>query len=290
MAAERGITLSLQPATEGPVQVLADPTRLKQVLLNLLSNAIKYNHDGGSVQVAFSAESSSGMVRVEVRDSGPGLSRSQQERLFQAFERLDAGRSSVEGTGIGLALSKWLVDLMNGEIGVHSAPGEGSRFWVRLAMSGASPQAAGPAEPMTVGLPAADPVPPSAALPRRSVLYIEDNEVNQILMEGMLAQRPHLSLAVAGLPREGLALAVQSCPDLILLDIQLPGMSGFEVLAELRALPATRHIPVVAVSANAMQSDIDDAERAGFIDYVTKPLDLKRLLAVVDGLLGQTAP
>jgi len=138
-------------------------------------------------------------------------------------------------------------------------------------------------------LPALPGTQPPAALQRQSVLYIEDNEVNQILMEGMLAQRPHIALTVAGLPEEGLSLAMQMRPDLILLDIQLPGMSGFEVLAELRALPATRHIPVVAVSANAMQSDIDDAATAGFIDYVTKPLDLHRLLAVVDRLLDRAA-
>ena len=301
MAAERAITLDLKPpadgTTQGATQVLADPTRLKQVLLNLLSNAIKYNHDGGSVQLAWWSEPAGDTVRVEVRDSGPGLSSSQQERLFQAFERLDAGRSSVEGTGIGLALSKWLVDLMRGEIGVRSAPGDGSTFWVRLAACSAARRpvfgAIHPQPDLTNAAPASLPAPPiaqpPAALQRQSVLYIEDNEVNQILMEGMLAQRPHIALTMAGLPEEGLALAGRICPDLILLDIQLPGMSGFEVLAELRALPATRHIPVVAVSANAMQSDFDDAATAGFTDYVTKPLDLHRLLAVVDRLLSRAA-
>jgi PAS domain S-box-containing protein len=291
MAAERGITLGLQLAAGGPAQVLADATRLKQVLLNLLSNAIKYNHDGGSVQVALVAEPGGDTVRLEVRDSGPGLSASQQERLFQAFERLDADRSSVEGTGIGLALSKWLVDLMNGQIGVQSAPGEGSCFWVRLAGCDAQRPSPPPETALAAKLqPMLPSLPPALPLQaRQTVLYIEDNEVNQILMEGMLAQRPRIRLVVAGLPEEGLVLATQLRPDLILLDIQLPGMSGFEVLAELRALPATRHIPVVAVSANAMQSDIDDAAQAGFVDYVTKPLDLMRLLSVVDGLLDRPA-
>ncbi|HSW07540.1 PAS-domain containing protein [Aquabacterium sp.] len=295
MAGERRITLEVLPAAEDARHVLADATRLKQVLLNLLSNAIKYNREGGSVRLGWrvdAADAADRSVRIEVRDDGPGLSSTQQERLFQAFDRLDAERSAVEGTGIGLALSKWLVELMRGEIGVCSAPGAGSTFWVRLACCSAADAPRlllMPAGPMAA-LAAAAPMPaesmPVASAQRRTVLYIEDNAVNQLLMEGMLAHRPGLRLLIAGLPAVGLTMAAQARPDLILLDIQLPEIDGFEVLRRLREQPATRDIPVVAVSANAMPTDIEAAEQAGFIDYVVKPLDMKRLLGVVDRVLG----
>ena len=279
MAEARGITLRVRPPPPGGCRVMADPTRLRQVLLNLLSNAIKYNRPAGHVEMAWWGVADTRTVRIEVQDSGPGIDAEQQARLFQAFERLDAEQTEVEGAGIGLALSKWLVEMMRGEIGVRSAVGQGSTFWLQL-QCGSAATAAPPVETTAV------PPPASAAAARPySVLYVEDNPVNQVLMEGMLALRPGLTLRTAGLPEEGLAMARQALPDLILLDIQLPGMDGFEVLRRLRADPATQHVPVVAVSANAMQSDLDDARRAGFADYVTKPLDLRRLLSVVDGLL-----
>jgi len=161
---------------------------------------------------------------------------------------------------------------------VRSTPGTGSTFWVRLRRSrGAAAATAAPVEP-----------PPSAlrSIRPRTVLYIEDNEVNQILMQGMLAQRPGLQLLLASLPESGLAIARERRPALVLLDIQLPGIDGFEVQRRLRSDPATCSIPVVAVSANAMPGDLAEAEAAGFADYVTKPLDLQRLLAVVDRILG----
>ena len=294
MAEERGITLHVLPprgaAEEGSDAVLADPTRLKQVLLNLLSNAVKYNRDGGRVQLSWRAAEAGGGVRIEVLDSGPGLSLPQQERLFQAFERLDAEGSAIEGAGIGLALSKWLVNLMRGEIGVDSAPGCGSTFWVQLE-SAAAVQAA------TADAPATDPAPPAHAAPpvvrdtsagqMQTVLYVEDNPVNQLLMQGMLARRPDTRLVTAANGPDGLALAERSPPDLVLLDIQLPGMDGYEVLRRLRQNPATRDVPVVAVSANAMPDDLLQAHEAGFDDYVTKPLDLPVLLAALDKALGR---
>jgi len=266
--------------------VRADATRLKQVLLNLLSNAIKYNKPGGTVQVACRVEET--YVRVEVRDTGPGLSAAQQERLFHAFERLDAAHSQVEGAGIGLALSKWLLDLMQGRIGVDSTPGLGSVFWFTLARADL---AGGDARPVTEGAAPtqAPPPPPAAAARPRQVLYIEDNEVNRLLMEGMLAQRPQLRLSMAALPLEGLAMAQQERPDLLLLDIQLPGIDGFEVLRRLRAHEASQGLPampVVAVSANAMPADRDKAVQAGFADYITKPIELPLLLATLDRLLA----
>ena len=276
-AAARGVTLTVHPGKADACTVLADRTRLKQVLLNLLSNAVKYNQAGGRVDVRWASVGEA--VKVEVTDTGPGLDTQQQERLFHAFERLDAARSDVEGAGIGLALSKWLVDLMQGAIGVKSAPGAGSTFWVALAR-------AQPGEvPMAAERQAAAPDALREAKRQYTVLYIEDNEVNQLLMQGMLAQRPTLRLLLAAHPEDGLALAWSERPDLVLLDIQLPGMDGFEVLRRLRADPRTRQVPVLAVSANAMPADRERAAQAGFAHYVTKPIDLPRLLSLLDGLL-----
>ena len=276
MAQVRGVRLlgpdGLQPG--GP-WVTADATRLRQVLLNLLSNAIKFNRDAGDVQVRWQVGAA--LVRLEVADQGAGIAPAQLPRLFQAFERLDM-EGAVEGTGIGLALSKSLVTLMQGQIGVDSTPGAGSVFWVQLPAC----DAPAPVLAAVAGSGVAATVEPV----QRDVLYIEDNEVNQVLMEGMLAHRPAIDLRVAALPEVGLAMAVAHPPDLVLLDIQLPGIDGFEVLKRLRLLPALQHTPVVAVSANAMPDDLAQARDAGFADYLTKPLDMARLLAVVDRLLA----
>lgn len=276
-AADRRLDLQVlapEPATR---PVSADRVRLKQVLLNLMSNAVKYTPPGGRVWVGWRA--AGGGVRIEVGDTGPGLAPQQQERLFQPFERLDAARSNIDGAGIGLALSKWLVNLMQGELGVTSAPGEGSVFWIHMAA--AAPPAPAPAPQQTSPAP---PAPRAAAGPRR-VLYIEDNEVNRLLMQGMLARLPGIDLRLAELPEQGLAMAAAEPPQLVLLDIQLPGMDGFEVLRRLRALPALAHVPVVAVSANAMPADRERAAAAGFDDYITKPVDMPLLLATVERLL-----
>jgi CheY-like chemotaxis protein len=277
--AERG--MALQAPALGTCWVLADPMRLRQVMLNLLSNAIKYNRPGG--QVSLSWRTVGEQVRVAVRDTGPGLSVAQQEKLFRAFERLQAEKTGVEGTGIGLALSKWLVDLMQGAIGVDSAPGDGCEFWFTLHSAQAPARAAHEAaEPLPVPL-------PDRGGRVHDVLYIEDNEVNQLLMQGMLSQRPQVKLRLASLPLEGLAQAIDQHPDLVLLDIQLPGMDGFEVLRRLRQHEAEQGlppVPAVAVSANAMPEDRSRAAAAGFADYITKPIDLLVLLAMVDHILA----
>ena len=199
--------------------------------------------------------------------------------LRWAFERLDMD-GAVEGTGIGLALSRCLVDLMHGELGARSQPGAGSVFWLELPRS----------EPRVQAVPEAVPALPAASQAgqgdRHDVLYIEDNEVNQVLMEGMLAHRPGIGLRVATLPEEGLAMAMAQPPDLVLLDIQLPGVDGYEVLRRLRAHDRLVDTPVIAVSANAMPSDLARAQEAGFNGYLTKPLDMGRLLAAVDAALA----
>ena len=279
LAQQRQIVLA--PPRVGPGSiVLADRTRVRQVLLNLLSNALKYNHDGGQVQLACVDEGDT--LRVDISDTGPGLSDAQQRRLFQDFERLEADRSSAQGTGIGLALSRRLLQMMDGEIGVQSFPGQGSTFWFRLRR--AAPPPVWP-QPATVSGPT--PAPAAADVPLRPwrVLYIEDNPVNALLLAELLACRPRIDLRHAALPELGLQIAQAEPPDLILLDIQLPGIDGFEVLRRLRAAEATRAIPVLALSANAMPADVERGLAVGFVDYLAKPLDLPRLLALLDALL-----
>lgn len=266
------------------------------MLLNLLGNAIKYNRPGGEVaferEDADSGDRDSGKVRIVVRDSGVGIGIEQQARLFRPFERVLSDAASVEGTGIGLALSRHLMLAMGGTIGVDSVHGVGSRFWIELPLHEAAQSGRAALLPMPGDAAAEPPAGPEASpgngskAPLRHVLYIEDNPVNVVLMEAMLAQLPGVVLASEMLPLPGLERARQLLPDLILLDIQLPGMSGLELLRELRADLTTRHIPVVAVSANAMDADVASGLAAGFFDYITKPLELQRLLKVVQSALA----
>jgi len=260
--------VDLQPAVgDGSLHAWADPKRLRQVLLNLLSNAVKYNHRGGRVGVT--VEPVEGQIEFRVSDNGPGLSAEQQARLFKPFERLDAARHGTDGTGIGLALSRHLVEAMGGRIGVVSQPGQGSTFWFRLPLAEAAPALAAP-------------IPAAPAGRRRRALYIEDNPVNLMLMAALLEDE--LDLATAAEPLQGLEDAYAAPPDLILLDIQLPGIDGYEVLRRLRADARTRRIPVVAVSANAMPADLAAGKAAGFDAYLTKPVDLHTLLDTVRAL------
>ncbi len=280
LALAHGVTLHAPIGAWVDERALADRMRLKQVLLNLLANAIKYNRADGAVTLAFS--SSGERLRLTVRDDGQGLTSDEQQRLFQPFERLSARQTAIEGTGIGLALSKRLVSAMGGAIGVDSEVGRGSSFWIELVRADTlalTPAAAGDVEPSRVAQPAAD-----AA---RTVLYIEDNPVNTVLMQAMLGRLPGMTVLTAALPLEGLAMAAEAVPDLILLDIQLPDIDGFEVLRRLRTQPTTRAIPVVAVSANAMPGDVEAGLAAGFDAYITKPVGLEPLLATVQRVLSQ---
>jgi len=254
--------------------VHADRNRLRQILLNLLSNAVKYNRAGGEVLVG--AQCADGVCELLVRDSGPGLSAEQIERLFQPFERLDADRSGNPGTGIGLSLCKRLVELMGGSIDVTSRLGEGSTFRVRLPTDPAAMRAAAEAAPAAA-------LRPIGSTPA-DVLYVEDNETNQWLMQLILQRHGGLRLRIAADADTALVMAAQEPPTLLLLDIQLPGLDGHTLLARLRAAGCAA--PAVAVSANAMPADLIRAQAAGFVDYLTKPLDLRRTLAVIDRLLA----
>jgi PAS domain S-box-containing protein len=297
-AARRDIRLPALPLPGHWPVVQADRTRLLQVLLNLLGNAIKYNRPGGPVRVeclvdAHSSEPASGtdqageVAILSVADEGPGLAAEEQARLFEPFERLWAEGSNIEGSGIGLALSRQLVQAMGGAIGVDSTHGAGSRFWVRLpcAQPGALQEL-----PSAQPAPAAIDTPQSAAFSPALVLYIEDNPVNALVMKAMAERIPGVNLLVGEDGASGLRLATEQRPALILTDIQMPGMDGFEVLRRLRADPALRAIPVVAISADAMPQTLRRGQAQGFDAYLTKPVEMAALQAcIVRHLQGKPA-
>jgi signal transduction histidine kinase/CheY-like chemotaxis protein len=278
--ADAGAVRLLEASRHCDVQVRADRTRLKQVLLNLLSNAIKYNRRLGSVNVVCVAEALSAMPAVSVRvsDTGPGLDAQQLTRLFVPFERL-SNDPQIEGTGIGLALSKRLVEAMGGDIGVESTPGAGSTFWVRLPLAVSAAELAERDEQVAA-------VPHAAVAVATDVLCIEDNPANLRLIEGIFATQPNIRLLSALAPGLGLELARTHKPALILLDINLPDMDGYAVMQILREHEATRQIPVLAISANAMPKDIERGKAAGFAAYLTKPIDVLELLRTVTQLLA----
>jgi PAS domain S-box-containing protein len=272
---KRGITMTF-PRSGTPYFVDADRTRLKQVLINLLSNAIKYNQANGTVVVDYTMRGP-GRIRVSVRDSGAGLTPDMLLQLFQPFNRLGQERSAEEGTGIGLVMSKRLVELMGGMIGVESTVGSGSVFWFELNSTDESqlvgdtpaPEAAAPA-----------PVPNGA--PLRTLLYVEDNPANLKLIEQLIARRPDIRLLSARDGTQGIQIARSEQPDVILMDINLPGISGNEALKILREDPATTRIPVVALSANAMPRDIEKGLQAGFFRYLTKPIKVNEFMDTLD--------
>jgi len=276
-AQKRGIQMTF-PHLDNLFFVHADRTRVKQVMINLLSNAIKYNRVGGAVVVECEMQAEN-RVLVRVKDTGTGLTADQLAQLFQPFNRLGQETSTEEGTGIGLVVTKQLVELMGGRIGVESNVGIGSTFWVELEASGApellfgvagadgaaSGQLAGPAVPH-----------------KRTLLYVEDNPANLTLVEQLIARRTDLKLLTAVDGHLGIQLARAFQPDVILMDINLPGISGFGVLKILGVDPATSHIPVIALSANAVPRDIEKGIEAGFFRYLTKPIKVVEFMDALD--------
>ena len=274
-AQKYGITMKFCHFEE-PCFVKADRTRVKQVVINLLSNAIKYNRAGGTVAVDCTLESAE-RIRISVSDTGPGLPPEKLTQLFQPFNRLGQEANGEEGTGIGLVMTKRLVELMGGVIGVESAVGKGSVFWVELlraARPELASEASQPAEPGPAQ------VRNDAAL--RTLLYVEDNPANLRLVEQLIARRPNLRLLSAGDATLGIELARKHRPDVILMDINLPGISGIRALKILREDPLTQRIPVVAISANAMPHDISRGLDAGFFRYLTKPIKVNDFMEALD--------
>jgi CheY-like chemotaxis protein len=284
---KRGIKMTF-PRPGIPYFVDADRTRLKQVLINLLSNAIKYNQANGTVAVDFTLLAAVGStperVRISVRDSGAGLSPDMLLQLFQPFNRLGQERSREEGTGIGLVMSKRLVELMGGLMGVESTVGAGSVFWFELNSTGAPQLAEDPAQPAAMTL-----AQVHRGAPMRTLLYVEDNPANLKLIEQLVARRPDIRLLSARDGLVGIRLAHAHQPDVILMDINLPGISGIEALKILREDPITAHIPVVALSANAMPRDIEKGLHAGFFRYLTKPIKVNEFMETLEETMAFAA-
>ena len=275
-AEERGIRIDSRISAHDAPRLWADGTRLKEVILNFLSNAIKYNREGGRIDIACDTTPIrfGRFGRFSVTDTGEGLPADRLDELFEPFSRLGQNEFDIPGTGIGLAISRRLVELMGGRLGAHSTPGEGSTFWMEIPLAphlGTQERVADPAPHCPVESPSG----------RVTVLYVEDEPANLLLVQHLLSRHPQYVLLDASDAESGLALARQQRPDVILMDIHLPGMSGFDALDTLKATPTTCAIPVIAVSADAMPADIDRGLNAGFVDYVTKPFAINELLATL---------
>jgi PAS domain S-box-containing protein len=276
-AQQRGITMDF-PSIDLDLFVLADHTRLKQVLINLLTNAIKYNMPEGTVEVRCTLQPQA-RVRISIRDTGLGLRLDEQAQLFQAFNRLGQEAGGVEGTGIGLVVAKQLVELMGGTIGVESTVGEGSVFWFELATAD-GPLLLLNSSDTSLSMPMV-----TRLVRERSLLYVEDNPANMKLVQKIIERHPDIRLLMASTGPAGIALARVELPDVLLLDINLPGINGFETLKLLREDPLTAHIPALAISANAMQSDIKKGQDAGFLRYLTKPIKVDEFMLALNTAL-----
>jgi PAS domain S-box-containing protein len=264
------------PQAVSPHYILADRTRVKQVLINLLSNAIKYNKSCGSVSVEYTV-TGTGRMRISVRDTGDGLTTEQLTHLFEPFNRMGREASGEEGTGIGLVVCKRLVESMNGLIGADSISGQGSTFWIEIGMT-SKPR-------IEISEVAGVPSSTAQAAPEpqlRTVLYIEDNPANLMLVEDLISRRPDILLRSAIDAISGIEVARAVLPDLILMDINLPGISGTSAMKILANDPTTRSIPVIALSANAMPRDIARGLDAGFFRYLTKPIVVSEFMTALD--------
>ncbi len=278
-AREYGVTLHDQTDDGNDIYIRADYTRLKQVLLNILSNAVKYNHENGEVFICKTLQKN-GKLRVSISDTGLGIAEEKMASVFEPFNRLGQDNSAVEGTGIGLTISKRIVELMGGRIGVSSTLNEGSTFWVEFeagnnAHTGTKQEVLTPYE-------TTDRRNRAAHSRRDKILYIEDNPDNMELMRQVLAKFSHCELLEAETAEQGLDIAMAEKPAIILMDISLPGMSGFDVLEILQDRGMTDDTMVIALSANATKEDIKKGKKAGFFDYLTKPVDIPKLLEVLN--------
>lgn len=276
LTTEKGLTIDTEKFVGSMVAV--DSVRFKQVLLNLISNAVKYNRQNGKVSIS-STITDNGMKRISIMDTGVGIPKDKHREVFTAFSRLGAEGSDVEGTGIGLTIAKQLVEAMNGKIDFKSTKGRGSTFWIELPVSNHRILKAKTTEEED------NCSKNHATKCTGNVLYIEDNSANATLMSVILDSIPGIKLEITDTAELGLTIAYQTLPDLILMDIQLPGMSGHEALAELKSNDNTKNIPVIAVSADAIPYEIKKGLDAGFLDYITKPFDVPALIAKISEVL-----
>jgi PAS domain S-box-containing protein len=281
-ADENNISIVIFDQPKPPLYVHADHIRLKQVFLNLLSNAVKYNRYGGSV-TASCLMTDEGRLRIAIEDTGPGIPELRQSEVFEPFCRLGAEQSDIEGTGVGLVITRQLVQQMQGDMGFYNRPEGGCCFWVELSLYVENDKA--PKAPLVESSGVI-----LTELAQRRVLYIEDNAANQRLIQQLFARYQCLNVAIASDAFKGVFEARSSCPDLILMDINLPGMNGYEALEILKSDPLTRDIPVIALSANAMTYDREKGLNAGFYEYLTKPLDVALFISVLNKLWHNPEP
>ena len=284
LAGSHGIALEDRVSGKSLPPIRADMTRFHQVLINLLSNAIKYNHEGGCVSLDCEA-TAEGMLRISVADTGSGIPVDMQHKLFDPFQRLGKETSEIEGTGIGLTVAKELMEMMNGSIGFESTVGKGSTFWVDFPLAG---EAELEEEGTVRGFAADDDAIETPREPvlaggsdGHTVLYVEDNPHNLRLMEAIIGETPGIHLISAGSAELGVKMAEKDAPDLILMDINLPGMSGTEAVHLLKANAKTRDIPVIAVTAAAMSHDVGKGKKDGFSGYLVKPFKVYDLLKTI---------
>jgi PAS domain S-box-containing protein len=283
LAAEHGIQI-IDEITPCMIHyVHADHTRLKQVMLNYLSNAVKYNSKGGEITLKCE-QMPDGKLRVSVSDTGPGIPDSKLEELFMPFSRLDADDTEVQGTGVGLAVVKRLVELMGGSVGVSSEVGRGSTFWVEMNEVFPDAVEVGGGVMMEEG---ADKGGYRNAAQTRNVLYVEDNKANADLVDSIIKRRrPNIRLVCIRSAEEALEKALSECPDLILMDLNLPGINGLDALELMHEFDELRDVPVIAMSADAIPEQIEKCLAAGFRNYLTKPFDVDQFLSIVDNALN----
>lgn len=258
--------------------VHADPLRLKQVLINLLSNAVKFNRKGGYITITHRTTQDN-RLEISITDSGPGIPKQQWNQVFKPFSRLGADAAGIDGTGIGLNISKGLMEMMGGTIQFDSEIGKGTRFWITLPI--ASQTTIEEKSPLQIN----QPIEPTNFAGPRILLYVEDNESNAQLMQQIINRMPQLTLLHAKNAEEGIELAKKHAPDLVIMDIQLPGMDGFQALSCLNKLPETHDIPIIALSGHASEDDIHKGQQAGFLKYLTKPLLFNELQDVLNTFL-----
>ncbi len=277
-AARAGVHLAVAPLSAGLPRVRADRTRFVQIVMNFTTNAIKYDHPGGSVTVSV-RPSPERRLRVIVSDTGMGIPLDKQDRLFQPFQRAGQETGPIEGTGIGLVISKRLAELMSGRVGFHSTPGKGSEFWVEL-----------PAEPISLEVHAAsdrgERGPRLGDDRHRLVLYVEDNPANVSFMRDVLGDFEGVELTTAPTAEMGIELALGRRPDLVIMDINLPGMNGTEALARIREEPSIATVPVIALTAAASERERRRGLEAGFSRYLTKPVQVDELLAALEDIFA----